>query len=55
MLARRGNAVDAALATSITPSVVEPRMNRIFGDAFAIAWDGARIHGLNASGRAAPK
>ena len=50
--ARGGNAIDAALAAAITLTVVEPTMNGIGGDAFAILWDGKALHGLNASGRA---
>lgn len=47
-----GNAVDAALATAVTLSIVEPTSNGIGSDAFAIIWDGNSLHGLNASGRA---
>jgi gamma-glutamyltranspeptidase/glutathione hydrolase len=52
MLARGGNAVDAALATAITLTVVEPCSNGVGSDLFAILWDGRELVGLNASGRA---
>jgi gamma-glutamyltranspeptidase/glutathione hydrolase len=51
MLAEGGSAVDAALATAIALTVVEPVSNGIGSDAFAIVWDGRQLHGLNASGR----
>src|SRR5512145_1443449 len=51
MLAAGGNAVDAILATAITLTLVEPVSNGIGSDAYAIIWDGSRLHGLNASGR----
>ncbi|MCV7198002.1 gamma-glutamyltransferase family protein [Mycobacterium angelicum] len=51
MLAEGGSAVDAAVATAITITLVEPVSNGIGSDAFAIVWDGAQLHGLNASGR----
>ena len=47
-----GNAVDAAIAMGATVTVVEPATSSIGGDAFALVWDGERLHGLNGSGRA---
>jgi gamma-glutamyltranspeptidase/glutathione hydrolase len=51
MIAAGGSAVDAILATAITLTLVEPVSNGIGSDAYAIIWDGSRLHGLNASGR----
>jgi len=51
MLAGGGSAADAAIATAIALTVVEPVSNGIGSDAFAIVWDGRQLHGLNASGR----
>src|SRR5215470_8881125 len=47
-----GNAMDAAIATAVALAIVQPGSNDIGSDLFAIVWDGNRLHGLNASGRA---
>lgn len=51
-LRRGGSAVDAAIAAAVTLTVVEPASCGVGGDAFALVWDGAKLHGLNGSGRA---
>jgi gamma-glutamyltranspeptidase/glutathione hydrolase len=52
ILARGGNAIDAAVATNAVMGVVEPMMNGIGGDLFAIVYEAktGKLYGLNASG-----
>jgi gamma-glutamyltranspeptidase / glutathione hydrolase len=57
ILAHGGNAIDAAVATNAAMGVVEPMMNGIGGDLFAIVYDAktGKLYGLNASGWAPAK
>lgn len=50
ILKKGGNAVDAAIATAATLTVVEPTTNGIGGDAFALVWMKDKLYGLNGSG-----
>lgn len=52
MLLKGGNAVDAAIAAAAALTIVEPVSCGLGSDAFAILWDGQKLHGLNASGTA---
>ena len=52
MLRLGGNAVDAAVATAIAMTVLEPTTNGIGSDSFALVWFNGKLHGLNSSGRA---
>ena len=52
LLQQGGNAIDAAIGAAAVMTLVEPVSNGLGSDAFAIVWDGSRLHGLNASGRA---
>lgn len=46
-----GNAVDAALAVSMTLPVVEPTGNGLGSDMFALIYFEGKLYGINASGR----
>ena len=49
-----GNAIDAAVAVNAMLGLVEPNMNGIGGDLFAIVWsaEDEQLYALNATGRA---
>src|SRR6202012_1112629 len=57
ILAKGGSAVDAAIAANAALSVIEPMMNGVGGDLFAVVYDAKAKHlyGLNASGWAPKK
>src|SRR5246127_1511286 len=52
ILARGGSAADAAIAANAALGVIEPMMNGVGGDLFAIVYDAKtkKLYGLNASG-----
>jgi len=54
ILAHGGSAADAAIAANAVLAVVEPMMNGMGGDCFALYWDAktGQLTGLNASGPA---
>ena len=52
VLKRGGNAVDAAIATAISLTVLEPPSNGIGSDLFALVWYKGKLYGLNGSGPA---
>ena len=52
MIKKGGNAVDAAVATAIALTILEPTSNGLGSDAFAQVWVGGKLYGLNGSGYA---
>src|SRR5437016_5220497 len=54
ILARGGSAVDAAIAANAVLGVMEPMMDGIGGDLFALYWEAktGKLSGINASGQA---
>lgn len=52
ILQQGGNAIDAAIATAICQTIVEPTNNGLGSDCFALVWTGGKLYGLNGSGYA---
>ena len=52
VLKKGGNAIDAAIATAICLTVLEPPSNGIGSDLFALVWYKGKLYGLNGSGPA---
>ena len=52
ILSHGGSAADAAIAANAVLGVMEPNMNGVGGDLFAIVWEAktGKLYGLNASG-----
>src|SRR6202030_2300596 len=55
VLKKGGSAVDAAIAANAAIGLMQPVLNGIGGDLFAIVWDPKtkKLYGYNGSGRAA--
>lgn len=52
VMAKGGNAVDAAIATNAAIAVTSPHLCGMGGDLYALVHDGTGVHALNATGRA---
>mgnify|MGYP000001294281 FL=1 len=50
ILKKGGNAIDAAIATAMALTVLEPTSNGVGGDAFALVWTKGKLYGINGSG-----
>src|SRR5579862_3374840 len=52
VLERGGSAIDAAIAANAVLGVMEPMMNGLGGDLFAIYWEAktGKLYGINSSG-----
>lgn len=52
ILQQGGNAIDAAIATAVCQTIVEPTNNGLGSDCFALVWVKDKLYGLNGSGYA---